>query len=247
MAGADWRTALIRASLFPQQAIPLTVDVLSAFAGEAPVRQEDRPKEGIRQQSGEVDGAQLTITATPIVLQIILSPAQVSVQHILAEEPPLAGELKAELAKFERRLLAWLPKWEFPTTRVGLGVQGRASAGSKVAAYQILKANLRSVNVDPEGMSDLIFRVNWKAPTRVIPEGYYNRLSTWSAVQVRASAMSGPTSPEVLIGERDFAQVDLDINTPAERADPLPRERFETIYREFFQLAVGLAESGEGR
>jgi hypothetical protein len=95
-------------------------------------------------------------------------------------------------------------------------------------------------------MEDLFFRVNWKAKTSIIPEGYYNLLNSWTGVKFLTTAQSAPGGPEVALLERHFAQVEMDINTPAERADPLPRDRLGTIYSELFRLAVKVAEAGEG-
>src|SRR3954452_15922717 len=123
---------------------------------------------------------------------------------MLGEFPTTTGELKAEMAKFERRLTAWLPKWREPTIRVALIVQARTPAQSVAAAYEILRDNLTSVAVMPGAMSDLIYRVNWKAKTAATVEGYLNRLTTWSALQFRVIANSSPDgAPEIELKVRD--------------------------------------------
>jgi hypothetical protein len=247
LAGADWQTTSLRIALFTQQALPLTADLFTAFAGEAPDRQEDRPKQGVRRQVGIIDGAELSANITPIMIDFTLAPPPVTAEALMGDLSSLStGEVKSELAKFERRTLSWLPKWEIATTRVSLVIQARAAASSKKAAYEILRSNLKSVRVQPDEMNDLLFRVNWKAKTSTVPEGYYNRLTSWSTVRFMATAQSGPGSPEVSFGEHHFAQVDIDINTPAERFEPLPRDKMGTIYKELFQLAVNVVEAGEG-
>jgi hypothetical protein len=238
---------MLRIALFTQRALPLTTDVFTAFAGEVPDRQEDRPKEGVRRQIGIIDGAELRANITPIMVDFVLTPPPLTAEAALGDLASFStGELKAELAKFERKTLAWLPKWEVATTRVSLIIQARAAASSKEAAYEILQNNLSSVRVRPKEMEDLFFRVNWKAKTSIIPEGYYNLLNSWTGVKFLTTAQSAPGGPEVALLERHFAQVEMDINTPAERADPLPRDRLGTIYSELFRLAVKVAEAGEG-
>ena len=246
MAGADWQAASLRIALFTQQALPRTTDVFTAFAGEPPDRQEDQLKAGIRHQVGKLDNAVLRATISPIRVDFILGIPRPTAEELMGEFSLSIGELKAELAKFERKILAWLPRWEIATTRVSLIVQARAQASSREAAYQILRDNLISVRVRPEEMRDLVFRVNWRARTGTIDEGYYNRLTTWQALQLMATATTGPGRPELTVQQRDFAQVDMDINTPAERVEPLPRDKLNAIYSEFFQLAVRVAEAGEG-
>lgn len=245
MAGANWEATILQIGLFTQKALPLTTDVFTAFVGEFPERQEDRPREGIRRQIGRFDEAELRTTITPVRVDFVFGPAEPTPASLLGGFSFSVGELRAELAKFERRVLAWLPKWEVATTRVSLVVRARARASSSVDAYRILQENLTSVNVRPGEMSDLIFRVNWRAKTSTIPEGYYNRISTWNAVKLTATA-AAQGGPEVTVGEQDFADVEIDINTPADRVEPLPREKLGTIYGEFFQLALRLAEAGEG-
>jgi hypothetical protein len=245
LAGADWQASMLRAALFTQQALPLTTDIFSGFVGSAAEVQEDRPREGTRKQSGTLDNAELQVTISPIRVDIALMPPPVRPENVAGEVPFATGELNAELAKFERRLLVWLPRWEVPTTRVALIVLARAAADSVDAAYEILKNNLTSVRVRPGEMSDLLFRVNWKAKTQLIPEGVYNRLTTWSALKMTWHALTFPTGPDVRIKDRDFAQVEMDINTLAERTLPLPRGDLANIFKEFFKLAAQIAELGE--
>jgi hypothetical protein len=38
----------------------------------------------------------------------------------------------------------------------------------------------------------------------------------------------------------------MDINTPGERVEPLPRDKLQNIYGEFFQIALKIADTGEG-
>ena len=245
MAGADWQAAGIRVALFTQQALPLGGDIFTGFAGTPPDVQEDRPKEGVRRQLGVLDAAELQVTITPIRVDIVVAPPPIKQEDLGGALVLSTGELKAELAKFERRILAWLPRWETPTIRASLVVTARAPADSTEAAYEILKNNLSSVQIRP-GMSDVLFRVNWNAKTTVIPEGFYNRLSTWAAAKVAASTFAMPGRPEIIIQSLDFAQFELDLNTPAERAQALPQKDLPNIFREFFQLAMRVADVGEG-
>jgi hypothetical protein len=236
----------MRIALFTQRALPLTTDVFTAFAGEVPDRQEDRPKEGIRRQVGKIENAELIATINPIMVDFVFAPLPLTAENLMGDLSSLSfGELKAELAKFERRILVWLPKWEVPTTRASLVIQARAAAASNEAAYEILRDNLSSVQVRPGEMSDFLFRVNWKAKTKAITEGYFNRLTSWSALNVKMTASSGSSNVGVQIQDRYYAQVEIDINTPAERTEPLLRDKINSIYNEFFQLAVKIAETGE--
>jgi hypothetical protein len=239
LAGADWQASQLQLVLFTQRALPLSTDIFSAFAGAPPDVQEDRPKELARRQVGSMNGAQLSVQITPIRVDIVLSPA------LNVENPYSIGELKSQLTQFAKATLDWLPAWEVPTTRLSLVVRAVAPGGSLEACYQILKDNLRSVRVRPGEMNEFIFRVNWKAKTATLREGYYNRITTWSAVQFKMSGMVGPEQG-VPIATQQFAQVEMDLNTPQDRSTALPSDRLTTIYRDLLQLALEIADNGEG-
>ena len=247
MARTNWHATSLRIVLFTQQAFPTTSDLFTAFVGEAPDSQEDRPKEGVRRQIGNVDNARLQVTINPVMVDFILTPLPLTAENIMGDLSSMSlGEFDAELAKLERRVLTWLPKWETATTRVSLVVQARAPANSNEEAYVILRDNLTSVRVRPGEMTDLFFRVNWKAKTKTVSEGYFNRLSTWCAINLKAMASTQPSNAGVIIQDRYFAQMEVDLNTPAERAEPLPREQIPIIYSELFRLAEKIGEGGEG-
>lgn len=241
----DWQAALLRVVLFTRQPIPPNFDLYSQFNdGAQPDSQEDRPKEGVRRQTGQIGEAQLRVAFSPILAEIVVDPVPPTAETLFAGHAHTFGSIEIELAKFERRILAWLPKWNFPTTRASLVITARSPAESLVAAYDVLRENLRSVRVQPGEMTDFLFRVNWKAKTKAVDEGYYNRLTTWSAVKFVTSGGT-VSGPEVVMSERHFAQLDIDINTPAEHSEPLPPEKLAIIYKEMFALASRITEVGE--
>jgi hypothetical protein len=243
LADAEWQASTLQLALFTQRALPVNTDVFTAFAGAAPDSEEDRPKEGLRRQIGKIDDSELYIQITPIRVDIVLRAPPTETP--LGGVQVTIGELKAELAKLARMSLEWLPKWDVPTTRLALIVRALARAESPIGAYEILARNLRSVQVRPAEMSDLIFRVNWKAKTSTIPEGYYNRLTTWSAVSILMTGTAGAAGPQVPLSSNEFASVEMDLNTPAERTIQLPVEKLTTIYKDLHQLAVEIADAGE--
>ena len=243
MPSTPWEAGLLRVVLFTQQALPITTDIFTGFTGQEATRQEDRPKEGVRVQVGEIDDAELRITISPLLVDLAVSNKPATPEQLMGGPPITFGELKTELAKFERRIQAWLPKWEKPTTRISLLITARAPATDRTAAYNILRDNLKSVKIDPQRMSDFLYRVNFKANTQTTSDGFYNRISTWSAIQVKAFASTG--SGNLALSDQHYAQLEMDINTSGDRTEPLPRDKMAIIYREFFQLAVEIANSGE--
>jgi hypothetical protein len=235
--GANWEAASLRLALFTQQAAGPGIDTFTAFAGNSPDSDEDRPKEGTRRQVGPLDNADLQVITTPVRVDIALSVPAIKPEEMLGSFPISFGQLDAELAKFETRSLAWVAGWRVPTIRVALLVAARARADTIDGAYEILKDNLRSVNVQPGKMSDLVFRVNWKASTSAFSEGYYNRISNWSAQRVMVNAGGGlPGRLDIQVSQRDFAQMDLDLNTPGERSTALLRGELAPIFKGIIYL-----------
>lgn len=245
MVAEAWQLAQARVALFTQRALPLTTDVFTALAGVSPESTQERPREGTRVQEGMAGETHLQVVISPVRLDINMSPPPVAPEALMGEFAISMGEYRVELAKFARIVLAWLPHWDTPTTRVALIGRAICPTPSAEDAYEVLKANLKSVRVRPGKMSDMLFRVNWKAKTKTIPERHYNRLSTWSAARITVHAGASPTD-NIQVTNRDFAQFEFDINTPAERTAPLPLDKLGTIYTEFFQLAEALADVGEG-
>lgn len=240
MAGADWQASTLLLALFPQRAMPLSTDIFTAFGGSEPDFQEDRPKQATRTQIGALDDAQLRVVISPIRVDIVLTPPPLDASVQLA-----IGELKAQLGKFAKRALDWLPKWDTPTTRLSLVVKAVAWTTSPVAAYELLQQNLSSVHVRPGEMSDMIFRVNWKAKTSTIDEGYYNRLTTWSAQRVALTASTSTPEAGIPLELKDFMHVEMDLNTPGERTTPLSPAKLNTIFKDLHQLAIEIADTGE--
>jgi hypothetical protein len=229
--------------LFLRKALPPT-DIYSALTGTAPDTQEDRPKEGVRLQTGSRSADRiLQVIFAPVRLDIVAS--SVIGADILGGASPILGDFRVEIQNFATMIRDWLPKCDFPVLRLALVAKALAPADTSVGAYEILKDNLKSVEVRPGEMRDLLFRVNWRAPTTAMPEGYLNRLTTWTALRfgVRASV---PGGPELATIERHYAQREIDVNTPVEHDHELPRDGLVHIFSELFEVVLRTAELGEG-
>jgi hypothetical protein len=228
--------------LFLKRALPF-VDIYSALVGAPPDTQEDRPKEGVRVQSGTARGDRL--------LQVILSPIRLDIitssvigADVLAGAAPVLGNFDPEMEKFGAMIKGWLPQFDHPVLRLALVGRALAPADNAAGAYEILKDNLTSVSVRPGEMHDLLFRINWRASSTNVPERYVNRLTTWTALRFGARA-SIPGGPEIAAIERHYAQREIDINTPLEHAEELRRDALVPIFDELFQLAMATAKTGE--
>lgn len=242
VAAGDWQALQLQAVLFfagPAE----RPDVYSSLTGAAPDSQEDRPKEGLRIQSGKLGDKVLQVLINPVRLDIYLgAPAPTEVQ--LGMPPPTFGKFDAELSSFAEMVNRWLPRCQIATSRLALVTKALAPAESGEAAYEILKANLSSVKVETT-MKDLLFRVNWKAETKLMPEGYLNRLTTWSALMFNLTAGPPADPGRKVFGTRFYAQREIDVNTPAEHAEQLPPDQLAPIFEELVRVVAETAATGE--
>jgi hypothetical protein len=233
-----WEGTQLQAVLFLRKALP-PIDIFTALVGVAPDSQEDRPKEGLRIQSGKVDDTLLQVIVNPIRVDIFRTPSAAGGTMFGV---PTLGEFRMELDKFAQLVIKWLPLCNFPTIRLAVVTQAIAPASSSTEAYAILKENLTSVQVQPGTMRDMFFRVNWRAPTSNMPEGYLNRLTTWSAGVLTTRTQGS----DLLVIEKHFAHREIDVNTPVDHAGELSRDALVPIFDELFRVVAHTGEVGEG-
>lgn len=239
---AKWEALQLQVALFFNKATP-GEDFFRALTGEAPESQEERLKEGLRIQTGTMDGAFLQIVVNPIRADVFVN-ARIDAAVTLGMPPPTFGDFDIELQKFASRITAWLPSVTAPVSRLALVAKALAPAPSRQETYEILRDNLNSVVVDPERMSDLFFRVNWKVPTELVVERYLNRLTSWSSIAFRLNASSGAAQP-TFIGEKHYAQREIDVNTPLEHLEQLPPADLAQLFQELLRVVVDTAATGE--
>jgi hypothetical protein len=237
---ANWEAMQLQAVVFLKRAVEAP-NIFSDIVGETPDTQEERLREALKTQSGPFRTGILQVTLTPIRLDIILAP--VIGTDALVGAPPTLGAFEPELNEFAALVTRWLPQCALPAIRLALVARALAPAESPVGAYEILKRNLSSVNVEPGIMRDLLFRVNWRVNSPQVVEGYFNRLTTWSALAVRLRT-GLPGGPERAV-EGHYAHREIDVNTPAEHSDELPPDQYASIFKEIQQVVVSTGQAGE--
>jgi hypothetical protein len=241
MPAGKWEANQLQTVVFLKKAIPDT-DIFSELAGEAPESREERPREGIRVQSGPFLRGLLQVIVSPIRIDITLSPV-IGADALLGASQTL-GDFTAELDDFASTVRKWLPGCGLPALRLALVAKALAPADSPTSAYEILKGNLTSVDVKPGKMRDMMFRVNWPAVSALMPENYLNRITTWASVTIstRGGSQGGPVTTMI---EKYYAYREIDVNTPVEHFDELPADQLVPIFNELYQVVVSTAETGE--
>lgn len=211
--------------------------------GVEPDTSEDRPKEGIRRQTGLVNDVYVQVGVSPLRLDVTVSPpAPVATPDIDSMQIAL-GPFVPELHKFSDVVSKWIDKVSTPIVRMSFIGAAIVEAASREDAYAVLAANVKTAAISPK-MEDLIYRVNWKAPSNTVSEGYLNRLLTWTSFRLNVAHGFDPQGA-MHVASRNFARLDLDINTAADRRDALPRADMSKILAEMFELAIDAVERGE--
>lgn len=241
----DWGAAALQVALFSKGTpFPSSLDLYRVLFGADPDLNEERPKEGSRRQLGQIGNVQAQVGITPLRIDIVLSPVQTASLDLDAALPTSMGEFGAEADKFEACVSKLFSKFDAALVRVAFVAVAIAPATSRENAYGILANSVRSLKITPS-MRDLIYRVNWTAPTSRLKEGFLNRLTTWSSFKLTASASFVGQRGEVQLAERDFARIDMDYNTPAERVDALPQSELVGVFQELVALAKKTVANGE--
>jgi hypothetical protein len=146
---------------------------------------------------------------------------------------PLARELGERLFT-----IAALPT----PKRVALGATLVHPAATSDEALIQLVEFLPTVRLSP-GVADLRYRLNRPRPSKANPEVRINRLAEWS-VGHTTLVQVGPGGEEPTASS-PISILELDINTPAERTDALPRQDVGSLIGEMSELALELAEHGD--
>ncbi|WP_441231445.1 hypothetical protein AB7828_24880 [Tardiphaga sp. 215_C5_N2_1] len=239
----QWDANLLQVALFSKVPFPMSLDIYSALMGVPADSSEERPKEGVRRQTGVAGNTYIQIGITPVRIDIVFAPVQEAVSLDVTSLQTSIGPFEEELKKFAKLILGWLPQIEVPLLRISFIGVAVAPASSRDESYSIVAQSVKSLKVDTS-MHDLMYRVNWRAPTDLVPEKYLNRLTTWSSFKFRISA-GLDQSNAMEIGERNFARLDLDINTPGERVEPLVHKDIGPLFEELFRLAAENIAQGE--
>jgi hypothetical protein len=149
-------------------------------------------------------------------------------------------------------MLRWLADPP-PITRLAFGAALLDPVEDKLTGYRRLSEFLPAVQIDAEGSEDFFYQINRPRKSNLPIKGLrINRLSKWSVALIQSFRLTMiPTSP---VGVQNFpgdkchvCRVELDISTPADFQDELPREKLADIFRELAELGSEISLRGDIR
>ncbi|AMM23839.1 hypothetical protein AX767_05370 [Variovorax sp. PAMC 28711] len=161
--------------------------------------------------------------------------------------PPVLFDAVEEIRDLARRLEAWLSGQQMPIYRVAIGGGALFPVADRDAGYRKLAELLSFVNLDSSRHKDFQLRVNTPLASALIPDLQINALATWASIFVNASMFDG-TAPTTGIAlntiQNSYVQSILDVNTDADRNQPIPREKIVGVISELASVCDNILNKG---
>lgn len=242
-----WHAESLRLTAFPSTSDSISTDGWwMTLLDEEPETRINRPKIMERVEEGTFHGANLTLRIRPFRIDWILKA------NLSDTEVPLGfltiGEFEEACTKFCQIMKHWFPLSP-NLDRLAFGITVLLPVANRNAGYNQLGAYLRGVQLDPEGMSDFMYRVNRRRKSELGIKGLeINRLSTWAVARSEFHALTiGPERTfNVPQGEPTFAcRILLDINSVSEFKGNWNSEQSEKIFGELVELGLEIIRDGD--
>jgi hypothetical protein len=247
----DWETQLLRASAFLPPRTNLSPDKWwEENVGSAPDTSAVRAKVGERVQQGMALGGQLTLQIRGSRIDWLLTagaPPDAKGPVAPSALKPL-GRFNDLYPQFSEIIERWL-RTSPPLIRIAYGVSISLPVKDRVDGYRQLVPYLPQLKIDPEGSSDLIYRINRKRPSRSgIEKLEINRLSSWSVaiLEFKHFELTGDAQANLVSGEPSFTcHLELDINTSPTFSGNFTVEQSVNVFEELKELALEIIEKGD--
>jgi hypothetical protein len=162
---------------------------------------------------------------------------------------PSFDDFAGGLRIFRELVVPWARTRE-NVKRVAFGAVVSIAVPDRVTGYRELQPLLPAVQLNIERSSDLFYQINRHATSRAVENLHINRLCNWGVViaqMARLQLVGGPA--QVVVGNEGAAlsavRVQMDINTDADRTEPLPSGRMEALLGELLAYAEQIADRGD--
>lgn len=241
-----WNAQLLRMTLFIRG--PLDGSGLwRSITNEEPEVDENRPRDGVRQQMGPFgQGCLLQVSVMNDRLDVFLMPTPADAAT--ADHPPVVGEAHAAVTQLDGALRPWLDSFDVPVLREAFGLVALSPAPDRESSYARLAELVPSVRYDAEAAREVVYQVNRPVRSQALPEVILNRITKWSSMimQPENFVFRSIGNVEAIPGPaHQFVRCECDNSTPAERGEALPAGSLGAIYEELGRLALENLDRGE--
>lgn len=245
---AEWEAVNLRLTAFAYQVdpVPAAAGTWARVVGSEPDKQTSRPKTGELAEEGAFQTGVLNFNTQPGRLEWRLSPAQQ--QNLIPFTIPTLSSVENVLEPFREITSRWLSELTIPIRRLAFGAQFVLPAESREHSYRRLALYLPAINLDPKS-EDFTYQINRPRNSVILPDIKVNRLSKWAGVVFRITSVVSDLT-ELLtdvntLNASYFCIVDEDINTAAERKEPLPQDNLLALYDELIANGMELLTEGD--
>ena len=244
----NWLVESLRATTFhpPGESATASTNTWEEIVGQQPEQILTRPREGVIQQSGNLEGKPLVLISrqdrVDWILQGVIGPP---VEPLPG--PPTLGPLPDALESFKRVVERWLSASP-TTTRLAFGAALFIRVSDLASAYRELSRFLPNVNLGGTDSPDFLYQVNRPRTSKLPISIRINRLAKWSVMQggtisIGIGPGGGPmpasASPELT------CRLELDINTAAESVQPIPQDQTRSLFDELVAIGREIADHGD--
>jgi hypothetical protein len=239
---SEWQVSQVRLTVFPTlDSTSRRPDWWQETTGAEPNESTADRKRNTSLVSGEFAPGILTLGLSPERIDWFLTAT-----NVLEPTAEPLGPYRETLDNFSKLAERWLGADVPDATRMAFGLVLQHPEADQKAGYQRLPDYV-PVRLEPD-WRDFSFQIN--TPVHLAPEDYgltyLNRLSKWSVMVFRTGRLtfaeqgiiSGGATPQYSL------RLELDISTPGESLEPLPRSKWVPLYRELVSAAQIIAQNG---
>lgn len=242
-----WQAESLRLTAFPSTSESISAEGWwKSLLDEEPETRVNRPKIMERVEEGAFCGANLTLRIRPLRIDWILSVKPFDTDVPLAF--PTTGQFEESCTNFCQIMKRWFPSSP-NLDRLAFATTVLLPVANRNAGYIQLGPYLRGVKMEPERMSDFMYRVNRRRKSKLgIKDLEINRLSTWAVArsEFHAFAMGPERTVGVPTGEPTFAcRIQLDVNTVPEFKGNWDPEQSEKVFEELVKLGREIIREGD--
>jgi hypothetical protein len=242
-----WEVENLRATAFSHGASRSAVgDQWKALVGAEPATVTSAPREGTHQAEGPFGKGRLYMGEAPERSDLVYAaPPDVNPD---SGGFLVLGRLPAVVAEFLPIAMTWLGAPGPAMDRLAFGVVLKLPAANRHDAYRSLSKYLPAVQVDPEGSSDILYRINRWRTSKAASGLNINRLSTWTVIAVTHLRFT-PDGRALITAPLDTqghaVRVELDMNTALGSDAKLLGRHSAAVLEEEVQLASEIARKGD--
>ena len=241
----EWDTKLLRFTgfLLPGTEIQDT-EWWNSVVREPPDNRQIQEKRRLSQNIGRFEEGNLTLKSESFridwLYQAVDNPEELDMRGVL-------GPFNDALQVFQEAVYKWFSSGNFPSLqRVAFGAILLQPVETREIGYARLSKYLKSVNIDPKGSRDFLYRINRRRDSSTnIADLRVNRLATWSVNTERLVEFDFHHE-EKYSGQETFAcNLEVDISTVPDPKRKFNASECRNIFDELAQLGIEISQQGD--